>query len=498
MLKKILVGFFVAFTGFAQAQSQSQNLTLNFESGNRAIETGNCWAFGAMSYYTSSSSIPSITGAWSGRSNSPTNLDPGACWIKTPWIIPQSGNITFNIRFESANATYTTRRIIVSYIPVNPANFNTNEGALVRFDSITYTSTTTASFTTPRALSFQVPSAIVNSSNPQPYKIQISLVGTGGTVRYNIDDLVVPGTYQADPSNGCRPLVSRPDADGDGVADTEDDFPNDATLAYKSFYPASTFGTYLFEDNWPMQGDYDFNDLVLGYRYEYRLNSQNKIVSMQVQLVPRALGAAFNNGFGIQFDNINQSDVVSVTGARTQPVFWLSTRANGTENGVQEANIIVSDNMSRIMPPPTPGRFVNTESGVPYVNPDTIVLVINFRPGSSVDYEYVVPNPYLLINGDRAREIHLVDNKPTSKMNIQLLGTGEDASSVTNRTYFRSVNKLPWALDIPAFVPHTFERTDITTAYLRLADWARSNGTSNQDWYEDIPAYRNVNNIYRR
>jgi LruC domain-containing protein len=165
---------------------------------------------------------------------------------------------------------------------------------------------------------------------------------------------------------------------------------------------------------------------------------------------------------------------------------------------VQEANIIVSDNMSRIMPPPTPGRFVNTESGVPYVNPDTIVLVINFRPGSSVDYEYVVPNPYLLINGDRAREIHLVDNKPTSKMNIQLLGTGEDASSVTNRTYFRSVNKLPWALDIPAFVPHTFERTDITTAYLRLADWARSNGTSNQDWYEDIPAYRNVNNIYRR
>lgn len=498
MFKKIITLVLVVFASWVQAQSQADSLTLNFESGNRAVESGNCWGFGAMSYYTSSPSIPAITGAWSGRSNSPTNLDPGACWIKSPWIIPRSGNITFNIRFETANATYTSRRIILSYIPVNTSNATTNEGALVRFDSITYTSSTTPSFTTPRALSFPMPAAIVNSTNPQAFKIQISLVGTGGTVRYNIDDLVIPGTYQADPANGCRPLVSRPDTDGDGVIDSEDDFPNDANLAYRSFYPASTFGTYMFEDNWPMQGDYDFNDLVLGYRYEYRTNSQNKLVNMQVQLVPRALGAAFNNGFGIQLDNLTQSNIQTVSGARTQPVFWLTTRANGTEEGVNLANIIVTDNMSRIMPAPTPGRFVNTEAGVPYVTPDTIALSINFTAGSNLEVDDITPNPYLLINGDRTREIHLVDRVPTTKMNLQLLGTGEDESNVNANKYFRSRSKLPWALDIPAFVPHTFERADITSAYLRLADWARSNGNTNQDWYDDIPAYRNTNNIYRR
>jgi hypothetical protein len=82
-MKKLFIIFTMislAFTSGIKAQ-----VTLNFESGNRAIEQGNCWTFGATSY---SNLEFRIAGSWSGRSNQLTNSAISACWIKTPWMLP--------------------------------------------------------------------------------------------------------------------------------------------------------------------------------------------------------------------------------------------------------------------------------------------------------------------------------------------------------------------------------------------------------------------------
>lgn len=54
-------------------------------------------------------------------------------------------------------------------------------------------------------------------------------------------------------------------------------------------------GMWLFEDNYPNQGDYDFNDVVVRYYIEEIQDSNNARISIQVM----ATGALFNNSFGI-------------------------------------------------------------------------------------------------------------------------------------------------------------------------------------------------------
>ena len=57
------------------------------------------------------------------------------------------------------------------------------------------------------------------------------------------------------------------DKDGDGVADSQDEYPEDAERAFNNYsLGENTFGTLLFEDLWPSFGDYDLNDLVIDYK----------------------------------------------------------------------------------------------------------------------------------------------------------------------------------------------------------------------------------------
>jgi len=64
-------------------------------------------------------------------------------------------------------------------------------------------------------------------------------------------------------------------------------------------FPATGFGTLAFEDLWPGKGDYDFNDLVLDYKFEITTNSSNYINEVVGTFVIKAFGAGLENGFWI-------------------------------------------------------------------------------------------------------------------------------------------------------------------------------------------------------
>lgn len=55
-------------------------------------------------------------------------------------------------------------------------------------------------------------------------------------------------------------------------------------------------GIYLFEDNYPYQGDFDFNDVVIKYKITDFYKSSNKSKQISVELL--ATGASYNNTFG--------------------------------------------------------------------------------------------------------------------------------------------------------------------------------------------------------
>ncbi|MFP5042813.1 LruC domain-containing protein [Parasediminibacterium sp. JCM 36343] len=286
------------------------------------------------------------------------------------------------------------------------------------------------------------------------------------------------------------------DTDGDGVADIYDAYPSDATRAFNTYYPSASYGTYMFEDNWPGTGDYDFNDLVISYRYNTVTNAANKVVEVKASFVTRAIGASFKNGFAIQLDNMLPAKVSAVAGAKTNAPSWLALSSNGTESSQAYANIVVIDNASRIMPATTSTGFVNTVASDPFITPDTASLTITFVSNSVLPSDIAI-NPYMIINQNRSRELHMANKVPTSKASPSFFGTSDDKSVPGTGIYYVNKNSLPWALDIPAYVPYSLELTDVTTAYLLLAPWAQSSGSTYTDWFSNTATgYRNTAKMY--
>ena len=287
------------------------------------------------------------------------------------------------------------------------------------------------------------------------------------------------------------------DTDGDGVADLYDAYPYDAKRAFDNYYPSAGYGTYLFEDNWPGTGDYDFNDLVIGYRYNTITNAANQVVELKATLVANASGASFQNAFGFQLDGLSPQLVTSVAGTDTKAASWLSLSTNGTEAKQTYANVIVVDNVSRVLPTSNGNPIVNTILGATYVKPDTINVTITFAEGK-VSPSDIAINPYLIINQNRARELHMANKAPTNAANPSYFGANDDKSIPTSGIYYVNINNLPWALDVPASIPYPIEGVNVTAAYLNLSNWAQSSGTKFTDWYIDNSSNRNTANIYKR
>lgn len=212
------------------------------------------------------------------------------------------------------------------------------------------------------------------------------------------------------------------DTDKDGVSDIFDAFPNNKELAYKNYLPsAGNFGTLAFEDSWPGKGDYDFNDLVMGYQFEQWLDADNKVKEMNCKFIIRAIGANYYHGFGFQM-NTYGSEISSVKGASLTDKI-ISLDGNQLESGQKKATIIAFDNDYKYVKRDR-GQMMNTVSAKEYITPDTLALHITFNNSISPAQLGTAPyNPFIFINGDRGKEVHLPGQAPTEKANTEYFRT---------------------------------------------------------------------------
>jgi len=492
-------GFVLALL-FLAANSSAQTLNLNCESGNRATEQANCWGFGAVTYTNTPANI--VAGAWSARSNSMSNSSPNAAWIKSPWLKPGSGNITFKAKLENTTGTSGNgafKAVRLRFITYD-SNKSFGEGVILA-DSFQYTFV--APYTSTVTVSWPIPASIANSGNP--YKLMISFLGSGGNNRANFDDLVLPGIYWSDPANNCLPLQL--DADNDGIADNDEDYPNDQYRAFNNWFPASGLGTLLFEDLWPNVGDYDLNDLVVDYRFNTVTDALAEVVEIKYTFIIRAVGATRKNGFAFQLDDLDVSRITRVTGAKPNAIPGVALNANGTESGQEKTNIIVVGDVKSGFSLPSAAAFVNVNLNDPVWTKDTINLVVTFKengalpPGGAIKYTELTPskfNPYMIIEQERGKEVHLAGREPSDKMNTSYFGQGQDDSSENDNKYFVTANNLPWALNIYSSLPNLVESTDFTQGFVHFSSWAQSGGTQFADWYLDIAGYRNNSLLINR
>lgn len=263
------------------------------------------------------------------------------------------------------------------------------------------------------------------------------------------------------------------DTDNDGIPDSDDDFPEDPDKAFEVFTPSKYgTGTIAFEDLWPSYGDYDFNDVALNYRAIAILNADNLAVQVDFICNVKANGAGFTNGLGIEIEGISSSQVESVTG----PVYtrgYINLNPNGTEANQDNAVVIFTDDQD---------NFLN----------ETTVSIKFSEPISTSVLGAAPFNPFIIINKDRDKEVHLPYGSLTD------LGTGISFAEGVNSDpdgNFISDNGYPWAISVIHDFKVPKERVLVDEAYNFFAAWATSGGLDFNDWYKDNPGYRNHSKI---
>jgi LruC domain-containing protein len=310
----------------------------------------------------------------------------------------------------------------------------------------------------------------------------------------DFNDLVFYATvtpWSACDKSNIPPTTITQDGDGDGAPDDVDEFPSDPSRAYTCTYD----GTLAFEDLWPSQGDYDFNDMVVDYDITQISDANNDVVELGLDYTLRAAGTGFNNGFGFQFENVAPTAVQSVNGQNLQEGYVVNN-PNGTEQNQQLATIIVFDNLFNIMPNPGT-KFINTVVGETNVSPETLSLSVNFvNPVDLNDLGLPPYNPFIIIKKNRGAEVHLPDMMPTDLADLNLLGSVDDDSDAGSGKYYKTVNNLPWALNITGQFDYPIEYQQIDDAYIHFAPWAMSGGLQYSAWFVDIPGYRDLSKIY--
>lgn len=273
------------------------------------------------------------------------------------------------------------------------------------------------------------------------------------------------------------------DTDGDGVADNLDAYPNDATRAYNV---TGATGTLAFEDEWPAKGDFDMNDVVMGYSYTLVTSASNTVVSVAGTYTLYARGGDYANTFGIEFpvsSSLVSGLAITKGGAAvTAPAF---------ESGQSKAVVILFTNMQTEM------ATYNTKLGDVFSAYKTYTVSFNITGGPSLSsFGQDAYNPFLY-NSGRGHEVHLSGKTPTTLADASLFGTSDDNTSVASSRYYVTKAGLPYAINVPVVFAYPVERMDITTAYLHFADWAVSGGSSYTDWYSNTgTGYRNTANIF--
>lgn len=292
-------------------------------------------------------------------------------------------------------------------------------------------------------------------------------------------------TFDVDYTPTCN------DSDGDGVTDDWDDYPDDSDRAFNQYTPAEgQYGTFMWEDLWPIKGDYDMNDLVLDYNVIEVYNADWEIVEVINNFYLRAAGAGFlSNGFAIQY-----------------PDFWEVDGPIVDDIGLayadtDEQTVIFFNNHRQVFGV-TGGDWINTYPPYPFIPTVTWSVTVPMKQLWKED-KVVVPwyqapfNPFLTQNGVRSHEIHLPDYPYTTLMNTALFDTGDDATDPGEGIYFRTENYLPWAVLLAESSDYAIERTQISDAFNYFVDWVVSDGGDYEDWYLDLPGYQNEDLIYQ-
>ncbi len=409
-----------------------------------------------------------------------------------------------NVSFSgSGGALLTGDKVYLGRFPANtgigwfliPNGFSTGNGSISITAGIKYSIHSLNDFT---ASTYNQHTILLNDAQRE-----LLLLGFEDTSRPGGDNdfndaifFVSSNPYRAINNPELLPIQEAVDTDSDGVFDHEDSYPNDSERAFDAYFPsANQYNSFLAEDLWPVKGDYDFNDVVVDYRIHYVHDSKNQVKEVSFETVIKANGGYQQNSMMMRLP-VSPTLVEKISDYQKFDSY-IQLAENGTEKDQSETVFILTDNLSKTLPPPIGSKVTNVINSDPKMNPVNLTVKVTFTSPISKTLLGSAPyDPFVIPNLDRSREIHLAGKTLTDKANAKLLGTQDDASGSFDRPNFTSKTGLPWAFVISSSVPHSQEGIDFTLGFLKFSDWASSKGTLYSDWFLNKTNYRNTATLY--
>ena len=232
-------------------------------------------------------------------------------------------------------------------------------------------------------------------------------------------------------------------------------------------------GVLGFEDNWPEQGDYDLNDVVMKYQSSVDYNIDNKVLNIIDKFTLAWTGANYKNSFAyeVPFD-LSKASKVTV---------------NGSEASSYSGNVI------------TLFKDAKAELGVSNVNAEdminqniqekTYTVSIQFN-NPTLDKPVVVApyNPFIKVFNS-ATEVHLTDHKPTTGANNRFPSGADISRGDVDGTYFICKDGFPFAIHVDARLDASILNLDlkkenqrIDKTYPKFAEWAKTRDPQIKWW----------------
>jgi len=278
-----------------------------------------------------------------------------------------------------------------------------------------------------------------------------------------------------------------------GTADGEvEDYVVEITavnLAVTNYPSANGWSTLAFEDTWPLQGDYDMNDVVVHQRLtQYRNATTGAVVGVRIKGEVAALGASFHNGFAIRLPGIARTSV-DEDQLRFENNFGVTD--SPLEANRQEAIIIVANDLWDHIVASEGCEFYRTSTdcgGPAQMTYDIYVPIdnVDVELSPALDpFIFATQGKYRagILGGSPGRglEIHLKNHAPTEAFDLSFLGQSDDASN--GESFFHTQGGMPWAMEISQRWAHPLSGVDLIEAYPVFVDFVDSAGATHTDWY---------------
>lgn len=297
-----------------------------------------------------------------------------------------------------------------------------------------------------------------------------------------------------------------------GVASGEvEDYPVEITSVDTviSHYPnASGWATLAFEDNWPLEGDYDMNDVVMQYRlaqYDAQGNGQNNTRKIALDGQLMAIGGSYHSGFAFRIPGLlrNQVDLdrsrFTINGVEVTEQYLEADRT--------EAILIIAEDFWDRVTAGENCKYYRTEPGCGSNIQFEFSLELMLEPGVQTANIAGFPyDPFIFASegfersyvfGEapgRRYEVHLKNQAPTEAFQDNFFGRGDDASDASQGKYFVTENGMPWAINLPYAWTHPVEYLDVKFAYPLMHDHISSAGVQHKDWFKTEKS--NINNLF--